>query len=161
MTYGPAGYSPQQPPPNYQYPGYQAPRPNAACGPIAVVAAILGVVAFLIVGCCGGFVVFLYLGTTRISDDIKEQLQQNPILIQHVGEVKSVTLEPLRSAQVPESDIFFYRVVGDKGQCSIRVQQYTDELGRERIADAVMIKPNGEKVNLFPPPSNRPFRPNR
>jgi hypothetical protein len=85
---------------------------------------ILGVVGLgglLICGCCGGFGYFAFSqGMTMFANEARQRAEGDPAIVQHIGEINSVTTNFIKSTQETEKrgsgqSFLVFDVKGSKG----------------------------------------------
>jgi hypothetical protein len=96
-------------------------------------------------GCCGG-VMYFTLGV--ISTEIANDLRDNPVMREHVGEIQSFDINFTASAAEPDDDVYVFDVVGDKGTGTATVKSITDEDGNEQIVWATLRTSDGTTFDL-------------
>ena len=113
---------------------------------------ILAIVAtgFMAVLFCVGCVLILVFAMQMVTAETEDQLSENPILIEHIGNVESFELDWARSFSHDEDDTFIYDVKGTEGVGRVTVRQITNDDGDEEILDAELRLPNGETFDLMP-----------
>lgn len=108
---------------------------------------------FLILVCGGGGVLLFRFGLQVLASQIEDELADNPIVLEHIGQIESLELDFGRSAAHEDADTFIYQVRGTKGSGRITVKHVTAEGGGERILAGELRLPNGETFDLMPPGS--------
>ena len=135
QTYGQADFA--QPPPKKGGRGLLI-----GCG-------IVGVVGLLL--CCGVMGMFAYVAPGLFGDIVKAEVENSPTVIEHIGEIESMTLS--MSASIDEAENFepgqatpmAFEVQGTKGSGTIMVQQSRTGQG---IDSAVLVLPSGERLPI-------------
>jgi hypothetical protein len=133
-----------------------APPPKKSGAKGCILAAVGGVV-LLLVGCC----VAAWLGWNYIQGEvgrqIAEQLKDTQAMQENIGEVSSIEMELMKSAQLtqdaqaddPEKQIFFFNVQGSKGSGELVVE--TKQTGGPvEILKAELKLPDGRTVPVAP-----------
>jgi hypothetical protein len=122
------------------------PQPKSSSGCV-ITLAIGGVVAFLgLLVCCGGLAVF---GLNVTTAEVETQLRDNPVLIEHVGQVEQFTMNVVRSMASSDDNLWVYNVVGSKASGELTVHQVTDENWDEQILSAKLRLKDGTTVELL------------
>lgn len=136
----PSGYEPPAPP--YRSSG------GGGCGKTAIVLAIVGCLAVVsLVVCCGGL---LYWFQSEMSSQIRFQLEDHPIVVEHLGEVTGFEMNIMASGAAEDEDTWVYEVEGSKGKGIVTVQHVTGADGVEEIVSAQLRLPSGETFELAP-----------
>jgi hypothetical protein len=85
-----------------------------------------------------------------ITTDIEDQLADNPILREQVGEIESFEMDWTRTFADEDDDTYVYRVRGSDGEGRITVKHITNEDGGEQILSAELRMSSGETFDLMP-----------
>jgi hypothetical protein len=83
-----------------------------------------------------------------ISTEIANDLRDNPVMREHVGEIQSFDINLTASAAEPDDDVYVFDVVGDKGTGTATVKSITDEDGNEQIVWATRRTSDGTTFDL-------------
>ena len=165
MTYG---YDPNQPPPppprQQQAPAYGAypqppaypygvppsppPTPRKSRKRLAWVLAGTG--ALLAVLCCGGFGGLAYFGLNLVKTEVRNQVRDHPVVVEHIGEIQTFDINLTESGAAADSDTFVYEVAGTKGRGVLTVKHVTDDDGAEQIVSAKLRLPDGQEHDVTP-----------
>jgi hypothetical protein len=145
MTYSqPPHYpTPQWPPPPYGFPPPPPPRKSKR-----LVWILLGVGGLVIVLICGGVIGLAYFGFNIIEKEIRNQVRDNPVLIQHIGSVESLEVDLTESAALKDDDTFVYHVKGSKGTGVLTVKHITNDAGDEEIEWAELRLPDNRVIKI-------------
>jgi hypothetical protein len=141
-----AGPSLFPPPPGYNpYPQPQfAPRPKRHAGWI-IFGIIFGVAGVIVVGCgLAGFGI-VRLGMTVVADAVENQLGDNPVLREQIGELESVESD-FAATSSDFDEPFVFHVRGDRGEGRITAQLSADN----QVLWARLKLPSGEEFELVP-----------
>jgi hypothetical protein len=109
---------------------------------------ILVAAGLLFLGCCGGCLGFLYFGVGVITTSVEDELADNPILREHLGEIESFEIDWSRT--LSDEDTFVYNVRGSKGSGRVIVEHVTGPDGMPQIVSAQLRLPSGELIDLMP-----------
>jgi hypothetical protein len=115
---------------------------------------LLGVGGILLVSClgCGGLVyVFGTQGMKMVTAKIQPQVQADPVIREHIGEIKEFTWSITSFAKEYEKnsprhegrDVCF-EVKGDKGEGLVMCRIDNTNPQNQRITNAELVLPNGE-----------------
>lgn len=110
---------------------------------------VIGVGLFVMFGCCSGALGLTYLGWHIIEDELLMELRDNPIIREHLGELKSLDLDVSKSL-VTEDDVSVFDAVGTTGSGELTVTHVTDDNGDEQITEATLRLPNGQVIEVVP-----------
>lgn len=106
----------------------QPPKKNQGCLIAGIVGGILGVIGLLCASCCG-------FGFFALNEEYKETARQlsveyrnDPIVQEHVGEVKEITYNWGATLAREDDDLDVYDIVGDKGKAQLVVDADEEEI---------------------------------
>jgi hypothetical protein len=105
---------------------------------------------FLLLVCCGGGALLVRFGLQIVTTEVEDQLSDNPVLREHIGDVQSFEMDWSRSFADEDDDTFVYQVRGTKGEGRVTVKHITDDDGDEVILSAQLRLPSGETIDLMP-----------
>jgi hypothetical protein len=125
------------------------PAKRSSCG-CWLLATVLVVLALSLLVCCGGGYFVTRFGMSMLTSEIEDQLRDNPLLRDKIGDVQSFEMDWVRSFRDQQDDTFVYRVKGTKGEGEVTVRHVTNDEGDEEILSATLRLPNGERVELVP-----------
>jgi hypothetical protein len=150
--YPPQQHPPQQQPP-YGYPpqmapyGFPPPQPPQKSRK-KLVWILLGVGALLVVLVCGGVIGVVKFGFNIIEAEIRNQVRDEPVLIEHIGQIEKMDVDLTESAALNDDDTFVYHVTGSKGSGVLTVKHVTNDAGDEEIQSADLRLPDGRVVKV-------------
>lgn len=129
------------------------PRRSWGCGWLLLLVALLGGVPLICCGICGGVVV---LGLEVVEGEIVADLNTDPIVQEHLGEVKSAELHMWDSIMEEinhptgdnEDSWYVFDVEGTKGKGRIIGKSVTNEQDLEELHDGRLILPGGQEIKL-------------
>lgn len=116
--------------------------------------AALGVIGA--VACCGfGYYGFQYIGT-QLVNQLRPQLQSSPEIVEHIGEIEEMTLNPQAMQQPDHSGKMVFDITGTQGTGQIVMDP--EKFGDPSVAEGVvLILPDGNRIpltGLGPPPES-------
>ena len=109
--------------------------------------AIGGVLLMVCGGGCGALVVF---GLNVAEEEIIAQLRDNPKLREHIGEIESLDLDIVASGAEDDSDVFVYRVKGNKGAGRLTIREGSNDDFDTIVEEATLRLPDGTEVQIVP-----------
>ncbi len=124
---------------------FQPRRSNRGCLIWGIIAGLVGGFGVLAVACCGGFVA---LGINVTAEQVAEDLRENPVVVEHVGNITSIKADWLKSVST-DDDTFVYDVTGTKGTARLRVVSESVGDG-EIVVSGTLETPDGVRHDLFP-----------
>jgi hypothetical protein len=98
--------------------------------------------------CCGGGTAFLYFGMHEIARQVRSELDDNPVLVEHVGEIQEFEIDFAASFGEDGDDVFVYNVTGTKGSGVVTAEHVTIDADTEEVVWARLTLPTGETVDL-------------
>jgi hypothetical protein len=128
----------------YQSPNTVARKPSRGCCLLVFLGLGLGCVLL----CCGGGAGLMYFGMNIMSAEIANQLQDNPVFREHIGEIETFEVNFAQSAAT-DDDVFVYDVQGNKGKGRVTARTTTDANGNEQIVWAKLRTADGQTIPLI------------
>ncbi|MEM7249144.1 MAG: hypothetical protein AAF533_27735 [Acidobacteriota bacterium] len=110
------------------------------CGIACAVLLVLGTVG------CGALAWF---GLGVLGDEVKSRLGDNPILVEHLGELQEVTMDIAESMDNEHPDILVFRAVGTQASGKLTVEM-REVGGEQEIVAAELELDDGRVIDLFP-----------
>lgn len=108
------------------------------CGCLVVV--ILGALAIFGAG---------HFGLRVFSEQVANELRDNPVVIEHLGTLQELEVEFAASAAAPGENEFVFQAKGSKGEGRIRADCVTVGADEEVVAGTLEMA-SGEIYDLFP-----------
>jgi len=147
------GFNFNQPNPYGQPAPQQGPppsKPNSNMKWILLV--VLGAVGGGVFVCCGGCLLLGLLGGGDDSaEQVRSQVENNPVLVQHIGQIHSFELQYLDSLGDDVGyDDWFYDVEGSLGSGRLIVTESTDSNFDTIVEAATLRMSDGSEYDLFP-----------
>ena len=139
----PYGYFPQPPPPPPQRSGRR------------VMWILVGIGAVVVVLICAGVVGLAFFGMNVIETEVRNQVRDDPVLVEHIGQIESFDADLTESGAIEDEDTFVYRVKGTKGSGVLTVRHVTDDNGDEVVKSAKLRLPDGKVIELKSPSNSR------
>ena len=142
----PPGQNPQPyKPPVSAY--YGPPPPPKSPAGLWIALVIVGV---LLTVCGGGCVALLLFGLNVSEQEIADQLRDNPKLREHIGEIETIDMDIVASGAEDDSDVFVYRVKGNKGKGKLTIREGTGDGFETLVEEAKLRLPDGTEVQIVP-----------
>lgn len=148
------GESTASPPSDYGPGSWDAQQTKGS--PIVRALLIILLVAFIVMGACGACSYCAYkMGTGYLSEEVASALGENPVLMEHVGEIESLEFDLGASTAEPESDVFVFTVEGSRGsgRLLVRLGTAADE---PEVIGAILEMEDGTTHDLFPEDEHGP-----
>lgn len=114
---------------------------------------VLGIIGGMtVVGallCCGGGYYGYQAVTNMIAEAYKSQLQGHPVIVEHVGEIESLTFSLTQTQEHAESSdgMMAFDLVGSKGSATLLVEQESEGDGTG-IETAQLVMPDGNRYDI-------------
>ncbi|MGD9647218.1 MAG: hypothetical protein AB7U73_16015 [Pirellulales bacterium] len=115
---------------------------------VAIVLGVVGGAGLLMCCGCGGIFGLAATAYTAEAADVREELLANPLLKEHVGDIR-VLEHKLQRTMFSDEDYYYFRVEGSKASGTITVGDSMD-LDLENL-DATLRLDSGERIRLTPP----------
>ena len=106
---------------------------------------IVGFILLSLVGIGGlGF-----RGWDLFTDQAKEALDKNSVILQHVGEIDRIEMDVTATGDAEGEDVFVFRVAGSKGTGVVTVEFVTVDVYTEEIRFGTLRLSSGETYELL------------
>lgn len=140
-------YDPNPVPPALGGSGYASgPPPQRNRGRGVLIAVVLGLCVTGMLVCCGGGIGLMNFGFSVMAVEVQDELAMTPEFQEHIGSIESFEMNWARSFADEDDDAFVYDIQGSNGSGYVRVEQYTDEFGREVIESAKLTLSDGRSI---------------
>ncbi len=117
--------------------------------------------AFFALGCGGCAVVtlvaifgggwfFVQFGMTVLADQVQAELQDNPVVIEHLGRIENFEMEMMKSMSTSIEDEYIFRAEGTKDSGVITAICITLDSETEEVTSGTLQVSSGEIFDLFP-----------
>lgn len=127
-------------------------RSGEGSGKLIIGILVGGGLALLI--CCGGAVFFgvglFGYGFSEITRQVQVEIEDNPVIVEHIGEISSFEHDMGMSLDEPGEDTFVFHISGDKGSGTLRADCITIDADHEDVPRGELIMDSGESYQLFP-----------
>lgn len=128
----------------------QAPPPKSKRG--CLIAVVIVFLLFFLV-CCGGGVAVFYYGTNAFGQVVITQVENDPAIVEHIGEVESCSLDFAATAEAAEAaeqagdqTPMGFEIKGSKGEGTLLLMP---EAGNpEAFNSGTLVLPSGERIPL-------------
>ena len=151
-NFPPGNLPPGQPWPPQQQPWPPGPPPQPPAKPRSrLLWVLLGVGGLIGALCCGGFGVLAYFGLELISTEVRNQVRDHPVVVQHIGVIESFEVSFIESAATNDDETFVYHVKGTKGSGVLTAKHVTNAAGEEEILWAKLRLRDGQEHDLVSP----------
>ncbi|QEG43638.1 hypothetical protein UC8_56900 [Roseimaritima ulvae] len=101
--------------------------PPTSTGSSSALKWVLGILAglgLLTVLCCGGCFLVAKFGLDAVGTQVAEQVKDDPVIVEHIGNVESVDMEFIKTSQYQQetgdSDVMVFTIRGDKGSGTLK-----------------------------------------
>jgi hypothetical protein len=121
---------------------------RGAIRPILLV--LLGAAGAFIVLCCGGGMLLLHIGMGEFARQVQVDLNTNPVIQSHIGEVESCKVKYGASLMEEGEDVYVFHVRGTKGSGTVTAECVTIDEDTEQVVSGTLVLSSGETVDLFP-----------
>jgi len=101
---------------------------------------------------CCGLIGLMFVGFNLIEQELTTQIQRDPVVQEHIGEVENVEFDFMKSVTETErsgdNDTMVFHVEGTKGSGDIIGRSVTGDDGVEHLEGGVLRMPSGEEFQL-------------
>jgi hypothetical protein len=150
------GYPPQQPhgpqqpyggqhpyaPPQSPYGGGPPRRQGMSGGKIALI--VIGIIGALGLLSCGGCVGLYFFGVNAMEEEYADSLAQYPAVRQHLGEIRELDFQLMKSGEHADENAYVFDVVGSKASGTVTI--WDD--GYDNIVAAKLRLKSGKEIDL-------------
>jgi len=126
-------------------PRQSAPSPSSG-KTSTVVLIVVGAVVVLAVGL--GFLVVW--GLNLVSEQVKADIQDNPVILEHIGRIESIEFEVVATGAAQGDDTLVFKLTGTKGEGVPTADVITVDDEHEEVRSGTLRLASGETVDLFP-----------
>jgi hypothetical protein len=117
--------------------------------------------AFFALGCGGCAVItfitiigggwfFVQFGMAVLADQVQAELQDNPVVIEHLGRIENFEMEMMKSMSTSIEDEYIFRAEGTKDSGVITAICITLDSETEDVTSGTLQVSSGEIFDLFP-----------
>ncbi len=89
-------------------------------------------------------------GWGLFNEQVIAAMNENAVIVEHLGEVREAELDAIATANVPGEDFFVYKAIGTKGTGIVSGEFVTVDADHEEIASGTLELPDGRKFDLVP-----------
>lgn len=100
--------------------------------------------------CCGGGGAVMWFGSKVFTEQVRTELEKNPVIVEHVGEIQSMRVDWVKSAAAPGADEYVFDIEGTKGRGRVTVESITVDDDTEEIRSGTLKLDSGETFDLLP-----------
>ncbi|MHC4974420.1 MAG: Coa1/Tim21 domain-containing protein [Planctomycetota bacterium] len=121
-------------------------RPASRGRASTVILIVVGAVVVVVVG----FGFLAWWGLDLVSEQVKADLQDNPVILEHIGRIESIDIDLMASGAARGDDTLVFDLKGTKGEGVLNAEVVTVDGEHEEVRSGTLRLPSGEKVDLFP-----------
>lgn len=111
---------------------------------------LLGIGGLAGLCCCGGFLSLAMFGLNIATEEVADELRDNPKFREHIGELQTLNIDWTKSTAQDDAEVYVYDAKGNKGSGVVTVKHITDDDGNEKIIKASLRLPDGRQVQVVP-----------
>jgi hypothetical protein len=123
-------------------------RSGEGAGKVIIGILVGGGLALLI--CCAAGIFLFGFGFSEISRQVQVEIEDNPVIVEHIGEINSFEHDMSMSLNEPGEDTFVFQITGNKGSGTLRADCITIDAEHEDVPRGELIMDSGERYQLFP-----------
>lgn len=105
----------------------------------------------MMVLCCGICSGLAYFGLDQLQAEVQTELQNNPVVKEHIGEIQKVEMQWVETFENGDDDVYVMRLIGEKasGKVTVKLKDVgIDE--HEEIESGTLVLDNGDEFELVP-----------
>lgn len=99
-----------------------------------------------------GSILLVWAGMGIFADQVKADLRENPVIVEHLGMIEDLEVEIMGSLAAPGDEEFVFRARGTKGRGEITAVCVTRDAETEEVVSGTLQMRDGEVYDLFPLP---------
>lgn len=115
---------------------------------------LIGLGGGVVLLCCGGGTGLIWFGLNVATTEIENQLRENAVLKEHVGEIESFTMNFIRTGEIDREDHLVFDVKGSKARGEVEVDLSGDD--SRFVNSAVLRLRDGTEIPLIPEAEESP-----
>jgi uncharacterized protein YneF (UPF0154 family) len=119
-----------------------------------VITSVIGLVGVVVLVVAGVF--FVQFGMDVIADQVKREIQDNPVILEQVGEIRTMEMDMVASANEPGDQTFVFKLDGAKGTGTLTVSTVTIDGFTEQVTWGQLRVESGETYDLLPDQAPHP-----
>jgi hypothetical protein len=89
-------------------------------------------------------------GLDLVCEQVRADISDNPVVLEHIGEIESIGFEFWASGMAKGDDTFVFALKGTKGEGVLTAEVITIDADHEEVLSGTLRLPSGEKMDLFP-----------
>ena len=89
-------------------------------------------------------------GLNIMDEQVKMDLRDNPVIVEHLGNLNTVDMDFTASAATGGEQTFVFNVVGTRGEGVLTAEVETVDGDTERVLSGTLRLASGESFDLFP-----------
>lgn len=91
-----------------------------------------------------------WYGWSVLSEQYRVAMNRNPVIVEHLGEVREIEIDLGATGDEPGEDVFVYRAIGAKGTGVVTAEFHTVDDDNEEIISGTLELPDGRTFDLMP-----------
>lgn len=128
---------------------------SKGCVIAIVVSAVVGVAGIAVL--VGAAFFFIKFGLDVVADQIRRDIQDNPVILEQVGAIESIEVDFVASANEPSDKAFVFNIEGPNGSGLLTVSSETIDGYTEKVVWGQLRVASGETYDLFPDQGPKPY----
>ncbi len=109
---------------------------------ILIIVAIITLIVLALVG-------FGFWGWGLFAGQAKEALNNNAVILQHIGEIDRIETDFEATGEAPGDEVFVFKVEGSKGSGVVTAEFITVDADTERVESGTLQLASGEIYDLL------------
>jgi hypothetical protein len=112
---------------------------------------IAGAAIVLVMVAVVGGVFFLFrFGLDLVEDQVRRDIQDNPVIMEQVGVIQAIDIDFAASANEPDPEVFVFHLEGQHGNATLTAKTVTVDADTEKVTWGTLRTPSGAQYDLFP-----------
>lgn len=89
-------------------------------------------------------------GSDEFAQQVQTAVENNPVFVQHIGDVTEFTYDLDLSVEEEGADTFVFHVKGSRGNATLRAECITVDADTEDVPSGELVMESGERHQLYP-----------
>jgi len=107
-------------------------------------------IVLVMVAAIGGVFLLFRFGLGLVEDQVRRDIQQNPVIMEQVGVIQQIDIDFPASANEPDPEVFVFHLQGQHGSATLTAKTVTGEGGTEKVTWGTLQTSSGAQYDLFP-----------
>lgn len=109
----------------------------------------LAIAVVALVTVVGGVAALLFWGWGMYVDQVKSELNGNPVIQEHIGTIEDLSVNLVASSELDDENTFVFDVKGDKGEGVVTAELVSIDADTEELRSGTLELTTGETYDLL------------